>query len=93
MAMGAKIFFEAIGQSLRLTKDAKIKADDLFVKIFGDVESVSGITIEEYTRVINLLVEMYENSTDRAMKQIHRQEGRILRELLANIEFGVKSEG
>ena len=29
----------------RLTKDAKIKADDLFVKIFGDVESVSGITI------------------------------------------------
>ena len=77
----------------RLTRDAKQKADDLFVKIFGDDVSVAGIEIEEYTRVMNLLIEMYENSTDRAMKQIHRQEGRILRELLANIEFGVKSEG
>ena len=77
----------------RLTKDAKTKAADLFVKIFGDDVSVAGITIEEYTRVMNLLIEMYENSTDRAMKQIHRQEGRILRELLANIEFGIKAEG
>jgi hypothetical protein len=84
----------------RLTRDAKQKADDLFVKIFGEVgidESgalkFTEIELSEYLRVSNLLIEMYENSTDRAMKQIHRQEGRILRELLANIELGMKAEG
>ena len=86
----------------RLTRDAKQKADDLFVKIFGDdiVDGdldgaliVKSIELDEYERVANLLIEMYENSTDRAMKQIHRQEGRILREFLANIQFGIKSEG
>ena len=86
----------------RLTRDAKQKADDLFASIFGD-EMVDGeiaghlvlnrIDLDEYQRIANLLIEMYENSTDRAMKQIHRQEGRILREFLSNIEFGVKAEG
>jgi hypothetical protein len=84
----------------RLSRDAKQKADDLFVKIFGeDGIDESGslklteIELSEYQRVANLLIEMYENSTDRAMKQIHRQEGRILREFLSNIEFGIKAEG
>jgi hypothetical protein len=86
----------------RLTRDAKQKANELFTKIFGDdmVDGdldgalvVKSIELDEYERVANLLIEMYENSTDRAMKQIHRQEGRILREFLANIEFGVKAEG
>ena len=86
----------------RLSRDAKQKADELFTKIFGD-EMVDGelaghlvlnrIDLDEYQRIANLLIEMYENSTDRAMKQIHRQQGRILREFLTDIEFGLKAEG
>ena len=75
----------------RLTKDAEQKANDLFTKIFGEDMVVTAVSLSEYERILSLLVDMYENSSDRAMKQLHRQEGRILRALLANIATGVKA--
>ena len=77
----------------RLTKDAEQKANELFSKIFGEDTVVTAVSLSEYERILSLLVDMYENSSDRAMKQIHRQEGRILRALLANIDSGVKAGG
>ena len=75
----------------RLSKDAEQKASELFSKIFGEDTVVAAVSLSEYERILSLLSEMYENSSDRAMKQIHRQEGRILRALLANIATGVKT--
>lgn len=75
----------------RLTKDAEQKANELFTKIFGEDAVVATVNLSEYERILTLLVDMYENSSDRAMKQLHRQEGRILRALLANIATGVKT--
>jgi hypothetical protein len=75
----------------RLTKDAEQKANDLFSKIFGEDTVITVVSLSEYERILSLLVDMYENSSDRAMKQLHRQEGRILRALLANIAAGVKT--
>ena len=75
----------------RLTKDAEQKANDLFSKIFGEDTVVTAVSLSEYERILSLLVDMYENSSDRAMKQLHRQEGRILRALLANIATGIKT--
>ena len=77
----------------RLTKDAEQKANELFSKIFGEDTVVTAVSLSEYERILSLLVDMYENSSDRAMKQLHRQEGRILRALLANIDSGVKTGG
>ena len=75
----------------RLTKDAEQKASELFTKIFGEDTVVTAVSLDEYERILSLLVDMYENSSDRAMKQLHRQEGRILRALLANIDSGIKT--